>query len=461
MANIRRRGKTYQFTVSMGFDKNGNRRIKTKTWAPPTSLTEKQAEKEASIQAELFERECRNGNILDENIKLWKFIEYWKQEHYPKIRIKTRSRYDQITVRIIAALGNIRLSKLTKAHILAFYNNLTEESVRENLKYRANADINFILKNKAFSYVKISEKAGLSVNTVSAAIRGGNVSSLTAKKIAKSLKVKTEDLFEPVNKKPLSARTCIHYHRVLSTILNFAVDRDVIFTNPCERIKSLPWKVEQKEARYLDENEVLQLIEKVEKQENYQFEIAVKLLLNTGLRRGELCGLMWDDINFEIPMLTVERAILTTNEQGAYIDGTKNTTSKRTITLSETVANMLNDYKRWQEEHAWNMGDKWNWSGYLFTTAEGSKIHPNTLTTIFHNFIKNNNLPDCCLHSLRHSSASLQISAGIPITTVSKRLGHSTTATTTRIYAHSMRSADERAASVLEDLLNPYKTKKK
>ena len=91
------------------------------------------------------------------------------------------------------------------------------------------------------------------------------------------------------------------------------------------------------------------------------------------------------------------------------------------------------------------------------TVAEGKPLHPDTLSDRFSEFIKAHRdvLPYVSIHSLRHTNATLQIAAGVPITTVSKRLGHSNAATTGRIYAHAIRSADEAAAEAIDDILSP------
>ena len=107
------------------------------------------------------------------------------------------------------------------------------------------------------------------------------------------------------------------------------------------------------------------------------------------------------------------------------------------------------------------MGDRWQNSLKIFTTAEGKPLHPDTLSRWFSKFIKahSDELPPVTIHSLRHTNATLQIAGGVPLTTVAKRLGHADTVTTSRIYAHAIKSADEAAAETLENLLTPNKNR--
>ena len=116
---------------------------------------------------------------------------------------------------------------------------------------------------------------------------------------------------------------------------------------------------------------------------------------------------------------------------------------------------MLKEYIAWQCEQRLLLGDKWINTGYIFTSWNGKPIHPDTLSGWFRDFVRENNLPDICLHSLRHTNASLLIASGVNLTTVAGRLGHANTNTTTKIYAHAIKSADEMAADTLQNILNP------
>lgn len=99
------------------------------------------------------------------------------------------------------------------------------------------------------------------------------------------------------------------------------------------------------------------------------------------------------------------------------------------------------------------MGDLWKGSNKLFTQTDGTPIFPSRPTVWFHAFLKRHSLLPITFHQLRHTNASLLVSLGVDITTVSKRLGHSRTSTTLDIYAHSLKSRDEEAATKLENLL--------
>lgn len=179
------------------------------------------------------------------------------------------------------------------------------------------------------------------------------------------------------------------------------------------------------------------------------------------MRRGEALGLKWSDFNPKAGTLQIQRTLQYLPGKGLFEDGTKNKNSMRTIKLSNSATLELNEYRIWQSKQRLAMGDRWAETGYILTTDEGKPISPDTLSTWFSRFIKSHSdkLPYITLHSLRHTNATLQIAGGVPITTVAKRLGHTTPNTTGKVYAHFIKSADEAAAETLEDLLAPTKNR--
>ena len=181
------------------------------------------------------------------------------------------------------------------------------------------------------------------------------------------------------------------------------------------------------------------------------------MLLYTGLRRGELCGLEWQDVDFDQAVLHVCRSSIYLPGRGVFTDETKTQTSVRSIKVSTDVLTLLRAFRAWQNQHRLQLGDQWHEGGRLFTTWDGQPIHPDTLSGWFHDFIQRNDLPPITLHGLRHTNATLLIAAGTNLQTVAKRLGHANTTTTSKIYAHAIQSADAAAADTLQDILHPVR----
>lgn len=173
--------------------------------------------------------------------------------------------------------------------------------------------------------------------------------------------------------KPLSSKTILHHHRLISVILATAVEWQVIFSNPCDRVR--PPRVEAKEARYLDEKQAAQLLSALER-ESAQNQTIVKLLLYTGMRRGELCGLMWENIDFESAVIHIRRSSLYLAEKGIFEDETKNQTSKRSIKVPDDAIRTLRGFRAWQQQERLKLGDQWEESGRVFTAWNGAPITP-------------------------------------------------------------------------------------
>ena len=192
-----------------------------------------------------------------------------------------------------------------------------------------------------------------------------------------------------------------------------------------------------------------------------KYRTAITVLVYTGLRRGELCGLKWSDVNFEKGILTVNGGLEYLPSIGLYEEAPKTEDGKRSIKLPASALNILKEHRRMQAEDKLKLGDRWQETGYIFTKWDGTPMHPDGLYQWFSRFVKKNDLPPITLHSLRHTNASLMIANGIDLATVSKRLGHADTSITARVYTHAIKEADAIAAEALENLFLQNQKEKK
>lgn len=455
MATIRKRNNSYQITVSCGYDITGKQIRQTMTYTPEKGMTAKQIEKEIQRQAVLFEEQCAKGLVMDGRIKFADFANEWFKHKKNELRPKTYARYLSMLPRINAAVGHLRIDRIQPQHLLSFYENLSEGGIRQDTKYKCSINLVEYLSKNNIKKSELSKKATVPASTITSIIQGNNVTHDTAQRLCKALKLSLKDAFTPVDiNKPLSSKTVLHHHRLISSILSTAVEWGALFSNPCDRTK--PPRVEKKEPKYLDEVQAGILLDLLET-ESAEYKTMIRLLLFTGLRRGELLGLEWKDIDFDNSTLQICRTSLYLPDKGIFEDETKNATSNRIIKLSQTAISDLKTYKKWQIQQRFMLGDRWGGTNKVFTTNDGKPLHPDTLSRWFSKFIKSHSdkLPPITIHSLRHTNATLQIAGGVPITTVAKRLGHADTVTTSKIYAHAIRSADEAAAETLENLLTP------
>ncbi len=395
MATARKKGRGYEIRVSCGTDINGKKLGKSKTWIPDEGMTQKQIEKELARQKVLFEEEVKNGICPDNKIRFVDFSKRWMDE-YAKVNltIKTYARYEIYLKRINQGIGHLKLKDITPLQLNAFYRSLEADGVNQRKRYDENGEL--------------------------------------------------------INNGKLAPKTILDHHRVISKILSTAVKWGLLEKNVAMRAD--PPKVPHREISYLNEKEVRQMLTLLEK-EPIQYQTMITLLVYTGIRRGELCGLEWKDIDFENQVMHVVRSAQYIGNKTMITKEPKTKSGIRHFSLSIHACILLKKYKRWQLEQKLNAGDRWEESDRLFTSWNGKPIHPDTVTDWFSKFIKRSGLPYVTLHSLRHTNATLMIAEGTDVCTVSRRLGHANTATTLNIYAHALKSKDREAANTLDNVL--------
>lgn len=456
MATAAKRGGSYKITASLGYDLNGRQIRRHTTWTPDPGMTEKQEVRELARQKALFEERCRSGQVLDGSVRFAVFADQWFDDYASKqLRPKTLARYQSMMSRINAAIGHVQLEKLQPRNLLTFYDNLADAGIRRDAKYHCSVDFKALLHERNLTKAALAPLAKVSVAVLNSITQDRNISQTSAENVSKALELPMSQIFAPVDEGgTLSDKTILHHHRLISSILSTAVQWQVIFSNPCDRVK--PPKAGKSNPRYLDEIQAVHLLELIEG-EDIQFRTAVQVLLYTGFRRGELLGLEWPDIDFKNQVICVRRSSLYLPDRGIFEDDTKNVSSERVIKVATFIFQALKELRVWQTEQRMKLGDRWQQSNRLFTTWNGKPMHPDTLTGWFHDFISRSDLPQISIHSLRHTNATLLIAKHMPITTVANRLGHANAVTTARVYAHAIQSADAVAAETLDGILSPPK----
>ena len=454
MATISKRGNSYRIRCSMGYDQKGKQIVKTMTWQIPEGMSAAKAEKEAQREAALFEEKVLLGITANGKIKFADFADKWFTDYAEtQLRPKTIERYKSLMERINPAIGHIYLDKLRPGHLTELYMNLAQEE--KIASYTAIINLKSLLKTRGITKIQFAELAGVHYRTIDAVYAGDNITPAPAQKIAEVLGMRLSKVFRPSGKPVrLSSKTILHHHRLISIILHTAVQWQYIPANPAERVK--PPRVGRTEAEYLDDEQAIHLLELLEDQPIY-YRTAIAVLLFTGMRRGELLGLTWNDVNFDKQLISVRRTLQYLPERGVYVDETKTYSSNRVIKAPLSAMEYLKEYQIWQRKEFFKVGMPWSADNHIFTTSNGVPMHPDTLTGWFGKFIKATNLPPIHIHSLRHTNATLQIANGVSITTVAGRLGHADATTTSKVYAHAIQSAEAAAAEVLEDLLRPKK----
>lgn len=242
--------------------------------------------------------------------------------------------------------------------------------------------------------------------------------------------------------------SCIKLFNVLNGVFQMAFLDDTIKANPMLKVKR---PSPRKEEKAQDESDkaytvqqlayILQCLEN----ESLKWQTYVNLVADTGIRRGEACALEWSDIDWAKGTITIRRNAQYTPAAGVYVTSPKNGKS-RTVDVGLDVLKLLQQLRLEQSGKAI--------SRYVFTQGNGPDImHPQSPTRYFKKFGQRYGIEDFHPHKLRHTSASLAITNGADVVSVSERLGHSDTAVTLRMYAHANEESIRRAGQIVRDAL--------
>jgi integrase len=178
---------------------------------------------------------------------------------------------------------------------------------------------------------------------------------------------------------------------------------------------------------------------------------AYRLLATTGMRRGEVLGLHWANVDLDKARIVVNRSLTLVNEELVWAPP-KTARSRRSLSLdSETVA-VLRSHRRRQLEERLNAGEAWHDNDLVFCNEDGTALHPSRFTRRFVTACERAGVPRIRLHDLRHTWATLALQAGIHPNVVSERLGHATTSITLDIYSHVQPELSAHAATAVAEL---------
>lgn len=252
----------------------------------------------------------------------------------------------------------------------------------------------------------------------------------------------------------LSPRTVRYVHSILRRALDAAVRWNLVPGNvaavadPPKSARKMP------EMRTWSADQVRAFLEGTA---DDRFHAAWVLLATTGMRRGEVLGLRWVDIDFDRRRLSVNRSLVSVNYE-IKVEAPKTARSRRSVALDEATLLRLRDHRTSQIEERLALGSPFAEEGLVFSNDDGSAVHPDKLTKAFVRVVKGLGLPRIRLHDLRHTHASLALRAGIHPKVVSERLGHSSIAVTMDTYTHAIPALHEEAASTIADLVMPHQS---
>jgi integrase len=245
----------------------------------------------------------------------------------------------------------------------------------------------------------------------------------------------------------LSARSVAYAHRILVHALKDAVAWGLLARNPAAHVDAP--RAATSEMHVWSQSEVQRFLAFVADDRLYALWA---VLLATGLRRGEALGLRWDDVDFERRRLAIQRAAVVVGYD-VQVAEPKTARGRRSVSIDPTTAAVLGAFRKRQLEERLAWGPAWQDSGYVFTSEDGRLLHPQQVTVTFKRLAREAGLPLIRLHDLRHTAATLALTAGIHPKVVSERLGHASIGITLDTYSHVGEGLQEEAASKVAGLI--------
>lgn len=275
------------------------------------------------------------------------------------------------------------------------------------------------------------------------------IPALGRMKLKKLTAIHLEELYDRKLEEHLAPRTVNYIHTTASKALSYAVSRGLLRHNAAALAVSP--RPKSPEMRYLSREQVRTFLAACTEERLYALYV---LALSTGMRRSEILGLTWEDVDLEAGLLEIRRGLTVSPAGGVVLDDPKRFSSRRQIDLGEETVAVLRAHRKHQAEERL-AAPEWREDGFVFTTHMGGYLHPQTLyTAYFKPLVKRTEgVPDITFHELRHTYATLALRNGVPVDVVSKTLGHKDIATTLRCYAHVLPGMGAAAARAMNQLL--------
>ncbi|MBR1585172.1 MAG: site-specific integrase [Clostridia bacterium] len=246
--------------------------------------------------------------------------------------------------------------------------------------------------------------------------------------------------------------SAVKLYNILNGIFEMAFMDDSVPMNPMLKVKR---PVQGKNEQAIDESEKALTVEQLNslleymEHEPLKWRVFVSLAADTGMRRGELCGLYWSDIDKQSRAVTVKWNLQYSPDKGIYETSPKNGKARK-VDIGQETLDLLNQLKKEQASTCL--------SKYVFTqNGSPEPMNPQSPTRYFSKLGDRCGIPNFHPHLLRHTSASVAITNGADVVSVSQRLGHSDTAVTLRMYAHANEESIRRAGQVVRDALKVNK----
>ena len=260
--------------------------------------------------------------------------------------------------------------------------------------------------------------------------------------------INTPRLTQFVQSLKLQPETVRKIYVVLQSIFHRGVEQGFIRDTPCRNV-ILPKNRSKKKKPVLDEEQTSRFMKLIEEKKcDPDIKRIIKVLLYTGMRCGECLALSWNDINFEEMTISIEHNLADVGGKH-WLTTPKTESSIRTIGMSQALADIFREQKKYQEQLIEALGEDFSHPEMVFTSASGNYRDRSSLGTSLKRFLRGTEFDFLTLHSLRHCNATLLLNSGVDLKVVSDHLGHCDIGVTANIYADVLKSTKAKVADLV------------
>lgn len=464
MATIFKRNNKGKLTFGIQFRVQGNdgkMHYVCTTWKNPDNLTGVRAEKAATAYAENYERDYKTGHLHDLSVSNFNEIaNIWLNTRKATMSESYYTRAIECINRMSNFFGQKRFVDMKAFEIQQFFVKMNEsvyKTTKAKLKPDRQAKFNEIANYHGIK--KSSREGEFTRPTLYYARKGENIEVSSAKMICDYYNLKMADYFDIIEtEKHYCKESIMKYKRILSSIYNYAMSIELVNRNYASSayLKQVIGGEPSKDISILSDAEFNKLLEHLEEYDkksemNIWQTIPIYILMMTGMRSCELCGLQWRDIDLGKKTIDIIRNRLYVSSQfGSITKDLKTKYSRRTLNICNLLYNKLMQFKMVYDKISKN--DKnFDKDGFIFCNLDGKPKFPHLLNHVLKGFLAKAGVKDVSCHKLRHTFITRLISNNVPVNVVSKLAGHADSDITLSIYTHYCHDIDN-SVDIMEKL---------
>ncbi|MGO3680335.1 tyrosine-type recombinase/integrase [Brevibacterium aurantiacum] len=325
--------------------------------------------------------------------------------------------------------------------------------VQRQLKRKAYSFERTTVKDYLEGWVEARERRGeLKASTVRmyrSYIRNDIVPALGSLELRKVARADVSGFIEDMRDEGRGATTIRRIHATLSSAFADAVSNGQMPDNPCNSV-TLP-KVSKSRVNVWGQDEATKFLEAAQ---GHRLGTLFEVAILTGMRRGELCGLRWQDVDLVDRTITVNTQLVQVGKS-VVENSAKTEAGARVVALSDRLVGALMEWKIRQDGEREEWAEAYEDSGRVFTYENGTQLRPGYPSSALKTLLAKHDLPPLKFHGLRHQFASILLESDVPLALVSKMMGHSTTAITSDLYGHMVKGTAHRVADAASAWFEP------